>query len=130
MKKIILSIAFLVSNIFASEKELKIEKRLISNYFTLNYKLHLLNARYLASAKRPEHDKYFEEKFENILKEQREITKKISDISRIEINWLEQDLYSKVKKLVESSKFPLRANLAGEIERSRIFKKLAEEVKS
>ena len=130
MKKIILSIAFLVSNIFASEKELKIEKRLVGNYFTLNYKLHLLNARYLASAKRPEHDKYFEEKFENILKEQREITKKISDISRIEINWLEQDLYLKVKKLVESSKFPLRANLAGEIERSIFFKKLAEEVKS
>ena len=125
MKKIILSIAFLVSNIFASEKELKIEKRLVGNYFTLNYKLHLLNARYLASAKRPEDDKYFEEKFENILKEQREITKKISDISRIEINWLEQDLY-----LIESSKFPLRANLAGEIERSIFFKKLAEEVKS
>ena len=130
MKKIILSIVFLVSNILASEKELKIEKRLISNYFTLNYKLHLLNARYLASAKRPEDDKYFEEKFENILKAQREITKKISDISRIEINWLEQDLYSKVKKLVEVSKFPLRANLVCEIQRSRIFKKLAEEVKS
>jgi len=130
MKKIILSIAFLVSNILASEKELKIEKRLISNYFTLNYKLHLLNARYLASEKRPEHDKYFEEKFENILKEQREITKRISDISRTEINWLEQDLYLKVKKLVESSKFPLRTNLVCEIERSRIFKRLAKEVKS
>ena len=129
MKKIILSIALLVSNIFASE-QLEIEKRLVGNYFTLNYKLHLLNARYLASEKRPEHDKYFEEKFENILKEQREITKKISDISRIEINWLEQDLYSKVKNLVESSKFPLRANLVCEIQRSIFFKKLAEEVKS
>ena len=129
MKKIILSIAFLVSNILASE-QLKLEKELVGNYFTLNYELHLLNARYLASEKRPEHDKYFKEKFENILKEQQEITKIISDNSFIEINLLEEDLYLKVKKLVESSKFPLRANLAGEIERSRIFKKLAEEIKS
>jgi hypothetical protein len=130
MKKIILSIALLVSNIFASEQELEIEKRLVGNYFTLNYKLHLLNARYLASAKRPEHDKYFKEKSENILKEQREITKIISDSSFIEINLLEEDLYLKIKKLVESSNFPLRANLVCEIERSRIFKRLAEEVKS